>query len=366
MRDLLSANALTVGYRKDRPIVSDLTLTLVPGEIVTLIGPNGAGKSTILKSLAAQLQPLAGTILIDGKPEAQMREIELAKRLSLFLTGRIHTELMTCEDVASTGRYPYTGRLGILTAEDRRIVNEAMQMTHVEELRDVPFTQISDGQRQRVMLARAVAQEPDILVLDEPTSYLDIRHKLELLALIKKLARERNVAVLMSLHELDLAERISDRILCIHNGKAECIGTPEEIFRDEVIASLYGIESGSFHALYGTAELERPMGDPEVFVIGGGGTGIPVYRRLQRQGRAFAAGVLHRHDLDYPCARALAAEVITAQDFELVGEAECETALQLLRSCREVICTVSRFGTMNALNQRLLQEAEKLHLLISN
>ena len=138
MRDLLSANALTVGYRKDRPIVSDLTLTLVPGEIVTLIGPNGAGKSTILKSLAAQLQPLAGTILIDGKPEAQMREIELAKRLSLFLTGRIHTELMTCEDVASTGRYPYTGRLGILTAEDRRIVNEAMQMTHVEELRHSP------------------------------------------------------------------------------------------------------------------------------------------------------------------------------------------------------------------------------------
>ena len=363
MDAILSVSALTVGYSADKRIVSDLDFTLHPGEIVTLIGANGAGKSTVLKSIANQLKPLAGTVSIEGKPESQMREIELARKLSLFLTGRMHTELMTCEDVVATGRYPYTGRLGILAKSDWAKVDAAMRMTHVEALRGTSFTQISDGQRQRVMLARAVCQEPDILVLDEPTSYLDIRHKLELLALIKDLARD-GMAILMSLHELDLAERISDRLICIKDGKAERIGTPEEIFRGDYIRELYDIEKGSFSAIYGTPELERPAGAPEVFVIGGGGCGIPIYRRLQRQGRAFIAGVLHENDLELPCASALAARVITEQAFEPISEEILQQAMTLMESCREVLCPLERFGMMNAANKRLRDRARELGSLI--
>ena len=364
MDALLSVNALAVGYSADRRIVSDLNFDLHPGEIVTLIGANGAGKSTVLKSVAAQLKPLSGSVFIEGKPESQMREIELARKLSLFLTGRMRTELMTCEDVVATGRYPYTGRLGILSREDWVKVDEAMHMTMVEELRNVSFTQISDGQRQRVMLARAVCQEPEILVLDEPTSYLDIRHKLGLLALIKQLAQEKKIAILMSLHELDLAERISDRLICIRDGRAERIGTPSEIFTGDYIRDLYGIESGSFSPVYGTPELERPAGEPAVFVIGGGGCGIPVYRNLQRQGRAFIAGVLHENDLEYPCALALAAQVITERAFEPIADDHLQKALALLETCREVRCPLQSFGTMNAANKLLRDRAGELGLLL--
>ncbi len=363
MNPILAADALTVGYSANKAVVSGLDLTVYPREIVTLIGPNGAGKSTILKSIAAQLKPLVGTVFIDGKPENQMREIELAQRLSLFLTGRMRTELMTCEDVAATGRYPYTGRLGILSAKDREKVESAMRMTNVWELREVSFTQISDGQRQRVMLARAICQEPEILVLDEPTSYLDIRHKLELLALIKQLTQQRGMAVLMSLHELDLAERISDRIICIGDGKPDRIGTPAQVFEGDYISQLYGISRGSFHPLYGVPELQKMTGEPEVFVIGGAGTGIPVYRNLQRQGIPFAAGVLHENDLDYPCAKALAAQVISTPPFEEIDDDSLQTALSVLQNCRTVICTLECFGTMNAKNQILLENAQKLQLL---
>lgn len=359
MTEILSTSGLTVGYRAGHAVVSGLDLTIAPGEIVTLIGANGAGKSTILKSISKQLAPLSGQVFLAGMPESEMHEQDIAKKLSLFLTGHIRTELMTCYDVAATGRYPYTGRLGILRDEDRLKITEAMCLTHTEMLADMPFTEISDGQRQRVLLARAICQEPELLVLDEPTSYLDIRHKLELLALVRMLAKGRRTAVLMSLHELDLAERVSDRIVCIRDGKADRIGTPAEIFCGGYVQTLYGIERGSFDALYGTPELERPTGAPEVFVIGGNGSGIPVYRALQRQGIPFAAGVLHENDLDLPCASALAAAVITESAFEPIGDAAFTRAAEVMRSCREVICTVQHFGTMNARNRELLDAAEK-------
>ena len=363
MADILSAQDLTVGYRAGKAVVSGLEFSVAPGEIVTLIGANGAGKSTILKSIAKQLDPLGGAVFLGGIPERDMKERDIAKKLSLFLTGQIRTELMTCCDVAATGRYPYTGRLGILSVNDREKITEAMRLTHTETLADVPFTEISDGQRQRVLLARAICQEPELLVLDEPTSYLDIRHKLELLALVRMLAKERNTAVLMSLHELDLAERVSDRILCIRDGKADRIGTPAEIFQGGYIRELYGIKRGSFDSLYGTPELERPSGEPEVFVIGGNGTGIPVYRQLQREGIPFAAGVLHRNDLDMPCAGALGSLVITEEPFEPITDDAIKQAKRVMQSCREVICTVGYFGTLNRRNQELLEAAVRDHKL---
>ena len=366
MSAILHAKALSVGYRKAKAVVSGLEFSIAPGEIVTLIGANGAGKSTILKSLARQLTPLEGTALLAGTPESELRERDIARKLSLFLTGQIRTELMTCRDVTATGRYPYTGRLGILSAEDQQKVSEAMLLTHTEMLADTPFTEISDGQRQRVLLARAICQEPELLVLDEPTSYLDIRHKLELLALIRMLAKERNTAVLMSLHELELAERISDRLICIRNGKADRIGNPAEIFMGNYIRELYSIEKGSFDPVYGTPELEPPTGVPEVFVIGGNGSGIPVYRSLQRKGIPFAAGILHENDLDFPCARALAAEVITESAFEPISDVVFERAMQVMQSCQNVICTLQSFGTLNQRNRQLTEVARHSGKLQNN
>ena len=207
-------NGLSVGYQ-GTPIIREIEIGIRQGEIVTLIGPNGAGKSTILKTISRQLQPIDGNVVFDRRGITAYTYKELASRMAVVLTERMKPELMTCHDVVATGRYPYTGRLGILTTEDEEKVEEAMRSVHAEELGARDFNAISDGQRQRVLLARAICQEPDVILLDEPTSFLDIRYKLELLAILRSMAKSRKITVIMSLHEIDLAQKVSDKIVCV-------------------------------------------------------------------------------------------------------------------------------------------------------
>lgn len=369
----IRTEAMSVGY-DGIPLISDIELTVRRGEILTLIGPNGSGKSTILKSLIRQLRLIAGVVVLDGKPIAKWSGSELARKLSIVMTERVKPAWMSCWEVVATGRYPYTGRMGILSPEDRAKVDDALRLVHAEDLANRPFERISDGQRQRLMLARAICQEPEIIVLDEPTSYLDIRHKLDLLSILKTLVREKNLAVILSLHEIDLAEKVSDRIVCLNANGIDRIGTPEEIFQDEIIHELYGIEKGSYSAAFGSVELERVTGTPKVFVLGGGGSGIPVYRLLQRLGIPFAAGVIPENDLDFPVARALAAELIREQPFQPVGEDAVRRALSTLSCCEFAVCTAASFGEMNrrcaeilasARNRSILVPVEKLRTVLS-
>lgn len=357
--DYISTENMAVGYG-GKALIENISLHVRRGKIMTLIGPNGSGKSTILKSIIKQLRLIRGAVFLDGHDMARMTEAQIATRLSVLMTERIRPELMTCEDVVSTGRYPYTGRLGILSPEDRRIVRESLALVHAQELADQDFSQISDGQRQRILLARALCQEPEIMVLDEPTSFLDIRHKLELLSILKDMVMKRRLAVIMSLHELDLAQKISDYVVCIHHGTIERCGPPEEIFTSDYIMSLYGVTSGSYNAAFGCLELERVPGAPEVFVIGGGGSGIDVYRRLQRQGIPFAVGVLHENDVDYPVAKALAAQVVSEKSFEPISEAALRQAEQCMERCKRVICCLRSFGSVNEKNRLLLERAKAL------
>ena len=352
--DYIWTENMTVGYGKT-PLIRQIGIHVRAGEIVTLIGPNGAGKSTILRSVIRQLGLLEGTVYLDGMPMKGMGEREIAKRMSILMTERIHTELMTCEDVVGTGRYPYTGRMGLLTAEDRGKVREAMELVHAWDLASRDFSQISDGQKQRILLARAICQDPSVIVLDEPTSFLDIRHKLELLTILKDLVRRKKVAVLMSLHELDLAQKLSDYIVCVKGEYIERCGTPEEIFTSSYITGLYGITKGSYYAEFGCLEMEPVKGQPQVFVIGGNGSGIPVYRRLQRMGIPFAAGILHENDVDYPIARALASQVISEMPFEPIREETYDRAAEVLASCGQVICCLKEFGTLNDKNRKLAE-----------
>ena len=287
-----------------------------------------------------------------------MAEKELAQRLAIVTTERIDPELMTCRDIVSTGRYPYTGRLGLLRAEDRAIVESALVQVHAGELAELPFAQVSDGQRQRVLLARALCQQPDVILLDEPTSFLDIHHKLELLDILKNLVRQQRLAVVMSLHELDLAQRVSDTVVCVEKNGALRMGPPEQIFTEENIRALYGLTQESYNPLFGCAELPPVQGEPQIFVIGGGGSGIPVYRRLQRMGIPFAAGILHRNDLDYPVARALAAELVEEAAYQPVTAGTLARALAVLERCGKAVCTLPAFGPLNEAN-RLLWEAAK-------
>ena len=233
----LNTSNLNVGYESD--VVKDISLAVSPGKIVTLIGPNGSGKSTILKTVAGLLEPRGGVIMLEGLNKADIGSKEASKILAAVMTGRINPELMTCKDVIESGRYPYTGLFGKLSEEDVRKVDEAMAATDTADIADKDFRNISDGQRQRVLLARAIAQDPGVLILDEPTSFLDIRYKIDILTRIRKLATEKNIAVLMSLHEPEIAMKLSDTVVAVGDGKVLRMGTVDEVFTEEFIRELF-------------------------------------------------------------------------------------------------------------------------------
>ena len=358
----ISTERLSVGYN-GVPLIENINIGVHRGEILTLIGPNGSGKSTILKSIIRELRLVAGTVVLDGESMKEIPEKELSKKLAIVMTERLRGDLLTCWDVVATGRYPYTGRLGLLSREDREKVDEAIRLVHAEDFADSNYQEISDGQRQRLLLARAVCQEPEVVVLDEPTSFLDIRHKLELLDILKKMVRTKNMAVVMSLHELDLAQKISDRVVTVADHRIDRYGKPEEIFRDDYIRSLYGMDKGSYNALFGSLEMEPAGGEPKVFVIGGGGAGIPLYRALQRNGISFAAGILQENDLDFPVAKALAAELVSVPAFRFPDEEAVKRARELLLSCGTVISCVREFAEGNRANEELKAFAEARGLL---
>ena len=296
---------LTIGYHKV-PVIRDISVKVQKGEIIALIGPNGAGKSTLLKTIARDLEPIRGKIFLEGRDMQTITYRELSKKLAVILTERIKVELTTCRDVVATGRYPYTGRLGVLRGEDQRIVDEAMETVHALDLAERDFNAISDGQRQRVLLARAIAQQPEMILLDEPTSFLDVRHKLDLLTILTRMARKKNITVIMSLHEIDLAEKVADRILTV-------------------------------------------KGDtPEVCVLAGAGTGISVYRKLQRENVPFATGVLYENDVDYRLARLLAAETVSVPAFAAPDDAVYEKAFETMRRCGRILLAGDAARTPNA------------------
>ena len=361
MSELLYTDKLSVGYG-EKTVVRDIALAAKPGQVLCLIGPNGAGKSTLLKTLMGALSPTGGAVYLDGRELRAYHERELARVSSALLTTRPEPELMTAAEVVAVGRYPYTGRLGIPTEEDRRIVRETMVKVGVSQLADADFSLLSDGQRQRVLLARALCQQPRLLILDEPTSFLDIHHKLDFLQLIRELVGGGGLAVIMSMHELELAQRFADTLLCIRDGRVDRVGSPEEVFSSSYIEQLYDIENGSYDALAGTAEAPRVEGKLRVFVIGGGGSGIPLYRKLRRLGIPFAAGVLPENDLDLPTARALAAVVITDRANETVSAEKVNEALKVLKTCEHVVCTTG-FGSVNLENRRLLEYAQSAGIL---
>ncbi len=354
-----STKQLTVGYN-GKPLIKDIEIRLPKGRILTLIGPNGSGKSTILRSITKHLKSIAGTVYIGGRSISDMTDRDLSYRVSVMLTERLRTELMTCEEIVETGRYPYTGALGILSANDRVAVREAMALVNVTALCDRDFMQVSDGQRQRVLLARAICQKPEILVLDEPTSYLDIRYELELLDILRDMAQQRGIAVIVSLHDLNLAQRVSDDVLCVKGEYISHYGSAKEIFRRELIRELYDLKDGSYNPLFGSVEMKRPGGEPRLFVIAGGGTGVEVYRALQKKRIPFITGILHENDVDYQVARDLASSVITEKSFRAISDASYARALEKLHSCDTVLNCLAEYGETNLRNRALFEGAKAL------
>ena len=248
----LHTENMGAGY--DRKLIIDgVTIDVKKGEIVTLIGPNGSGKSTVLRSIIGQLKLIGGAVFLEGRKMTSISSGELARKQSVLMTDRIKTELMTCYDIVATARYPYTGSLGLLTDDDKKKVNDAIKTVNAEKLADRDFNSISDGQKQRILLARCIAQEPELIVLDEPTSFLDIKYKIELLQILKNLAKDKGTAIIMSMHEIDFARHISDKAVCIGPGGIDRIGKPDEVLTSDYLCHLFNVSKEAYSEFFSGA-----------------------------------------------------------------------------------------------------------------
>ncbi|MCI8539300.1 MAG: ABC transporter ATP-binding protein [Oscillospiraceae bacterium] len=347
---------LAVGYN-GRPLIEHIDIGIRKGGILCLIGPNGSGKSTILRSITRHLAKLGGVVSIDGRDLSGLSNRALAKQVSVVLTGRVDPELLTCWEVVSAGRYPYTNHFGKLSQADEAIVTRSMEQVSVLELREHPFVQLSDGQKQRVLLARALCQQPEVMVLDEPTSYLDIRHKIELLSILRGLASEQGLTVVLSLHEVDLAVKLADVVVLVKGSTIYRCGAPEDVLDGETLRSLYDIRGGAFDLLLGSVELRGAAGESRVFVVPGAGRGAPCFRALQKRGIPFSTGILQPGGVDSAVSHTLAARTFAAEPFAPPTARTLEEARTAARSAQCVVDSGFPLGPYNRENLELLQGA---------
>ncbi len=358
MEFFLETKDLSVGYGRN-PLIKNINISVRKGEILTVIGPNGAGKSTILKSISKQLKKMSGEVFVEEEEIEKIKEFNLAKKLAFVSTNKINQDMMSCEEVVCLGRYPHTGRFGHLSAKDKEKAEMALKLVDAIDIRYNDYMKVSDGQKQKVRIAMAICQEPDIIILDEPTSFLDIRHKIEVLEILKNMARN-GTSVIMSLHELELVRLISDKVLCVDEKSIVRYAGCEEVFQGDFIDELYHVKSGSFHSEISTVFMKKNTESPKVFVVAGNGTGISVFYKLSKKGIAFAAGILQENDIDAYFAKQMTEYVVSCPPFESASQRETEQALKILSQCKKVIVTVKTFGTANKENENIVHEAERL------
>lgn len=241
MKNILSTSNLTIGYKSKKAVVTiaeNLNLSLNSGKLISLIGANGIGKSTLLRTLTGIQHPLSGNVYLNDKNISVYKPLDLAQNLSLVLTEKLPPSNLSVFELVALGRQPYTNWVGTLTQTDIEKVQQAMQLTQIEHLSNKKHYEISDGQLQKVLIARALAQDTPLIILDEPTTHLDLLHKVSLFKLLKKLTEETQKCILFSTHDIDLAIQLSDEMIVM---------TPENVVQDEPCNL---ISNGSFAALF--------------------------------------------------------------------------------------------------------------------
>ena len=239
--EILKTTSLSIGY-DNKTVVSDINVTLNEGDIIALVGPNGAGKSTLFKTFSTHIKPVSGRIELLGKDLNNYNNKDRAKLLGIVLTERPDDMFLKVFDVVAAGRYPYTGMFGNLNENDEKEIKVSLELVGVNHLIDRVFNTLSDGEKQKVMIAKAIAQNTPIIMLDEPTAFLDYPSKIELFSLMKKLAKEQKKAILFSSHDLELLLRYTDNLWIIAQNKPFAAGKSSELLKNGVIKQYFGLK----------------------------------------------------------------------------------------------------------------------------
>lgn len=239
--EILKTSSLSIGY-DNKTVVSDINVTLNEGDIIALVGPNGAGKSTLFKTFSTHIKPVGGKIELFGKDLNSYSPKERAKLLGIVLTERPDDMFLKVFDVVAAGRYPYTGMFGKLNEKDENEIKVSLELVGVNNLIDRVFNTLSDGEKQKVMIAKAIAQNTPIIMLDEPTAFLDYPSKIELFSLLKKLAKEQKKAILFSSHDLELLLRYTDNLWIIAKNQPFAAGQSSELLKNGTIQKYFGLK----------------------------------------------------------------------------------------------------------------------------
>lgn len=363
MSKTLTAQNLTVTYFPGgRPILDGVALEVRHSELVGVVGPNGCGKSTLVRALSRTLRPAGGSALLDGRDVYSLTAREAASAIGVVPQTTTVAFDFTVRDLVDMGRTPRlpSRPFASLTPDDARIVTTALKATGTEHLADRIANTLSGGELQRVMIARALAQEPDVLLLDEPTAHLDLQHQLGILELVRRLAHNEGKAVLTVLHDLNLAAAFCDRLILMKSGRVVADGKPAEVLTAENVMNVYGTRvwmrshptSGRPY-LVALPNWEQPIagplgqGGPKVHVICGGGTGTGALMLLQHLGCPVTAGPLNAGDSDQEAAEALGIEYAREAPFTAVSDAVLRHAESLAAAADIVLVTDVPFGRGN-------------------
>ncbi len=369
---LLSVHGVTVAYAS-HIVLRDVSFEVKRGDLVVILGPNGAGKTTLLRTIAKVVSPKVGTVLLDGHDIGKMKANQLMRQMSVVPQSEGSIFSFTVQDIVAMGRTPHVSPLSPLSQRDWQIIREAMEATDVWDLRERLFTELSGGEQRRVLIAKALAQEPKILLLDEPTANLDLHYQLEVVEFVQRLSKELGITTIAVLHDLNLAAMLGEKFILMHKGQIFASGSADEVLTPQNIQQVYGVPvivrrhplNGRPTVLLSERRILSSRG-VKVHVICGGGTGGEVMALLVASGCQVSSGALNIGDSDYEAAKLLGVEVAEESPFMPISKEAYERAKQLIAEADVVVLTDVPFGWGNIVNIKAILEAAKGLVVVFN
>lgn len=360
MDNILKIKNLSLGYNDERLVVKDISLDIEKQSFITILGPNGSGKSTLLKAISKLIKPSRGNIEVLSKDIFSINHNQLAKNMAVVHQENKIDFDFTVKDIVFMGRSPYLGRFEKERPEDIAIVNRAMELTETLGFGDRLINELSGGERQRVMIARSIAQSPSILLLDEPTSHLDIHHQIEILELLKKLNQEDGITIVLVLHDINLAARYSKKIAIMKDGQLVRYGPTREVITKDILRDVYEMEMSieekalgghiNIVPLYTTKSSSIDKESKHLHLICGGGSGWELVVELKKQGYGLSAGVLNIGDSDHRIIKELSIPVVEEEPFSPISTRAHLKNIELIDKCDEVIISPIPVGMGNLKN----------------
>ncbi len=365
---MLEIKDLSFAY-KDQNIIKDLSLYINSNEFIAIIGPNGSGKSTLLKNLSKIIKPDEGSIYLNYKNLNDLSAHDLAKRLSVVPQDTNINFDFTVYDLVMMGRNPYQNRWGRTTQEDRKIVNESMKLTDTLQFKDRSLKNLSGGEKQRVIIARALAQEPDVLLLDEPTSSLDINYQGEIFDLLSYLNNKKDITIVIVSHDLNLASQYCNKLILLNKGEIHSIGNADEVLTKETIKDVYDAEvTIKENVLSGRPYVvlipdkhkfeNRDKKDFSLHLICGGGSAQNIINKLYKLNINITAGVLNQGDSDWQLLKSYGYEVAEIEPFAYIEEADLDYNRKLIKNANIILVADLPFGHGNIANLKQLLNYE--------